>query len=86
MGAVASLVEYRNARLYREQFALWRSRGVGPAVCHLIAAHVCRGEFVGRISPPASGRWTRACGKSHVSPPARTTGAPLGPKGLRCGR
>lgn len=49
MGTLVSLLEYRYAKLYREQLALWRSHGLGPSACHQIAAHLCREEFIGRI-------------------------------------
>ena len=49
MGTLVGLLEYRYAKLYREQIALWRSHGLGLSACHQIAAHLCRDEFVGRI-------------------------------------
>ena len=49
MGTVVGLLEYRYARLYREQLALWRSRGLRLPACRQIAAHLCRDEFLGRL-------------------------------------
>ena len=51
MGTVVSLLEYRYAKLYREQVALWYSRQLGLPACHQIAAYVCRGEFIGCLKP-----------------------------------
>jgi hypothetical protein len=49
VGALVSLHEYRYAKLYREQLALWCSHGLGINACHQIAAHLCRDEFIVRI-------------------------------------
>jgi hypothetical protein len=49
MGRVVSLLGFRYTKLYREQLALWLSRGLGLKTCHQIAAHICRDEFLGRI-------------------------------------
>ena len=51
MGTVVSLLEYRYAKLYRGQIALWRSRQFDLPACRQIAAHVCRDEFIGRLNP-----------------------------------
>jgi hypothetical protein len=51
MGTVVGLLEYRYARLYRAQVAAWLSHGLRLSICHQIATHACRGEFVGRIKP-----------------------------------
>ena len=48
-GQVIDIRHYRYTKLYREQLALWRSRGLGLKACHQIAAHVCRDEFLGRL-------------------------------------
>jgi len=49
MGKVVGLLEYRYAKIYREQLALWHSRRFGPSTCHQIAKHVCRDEILGRL-------------------------------------
>ena len=49
MGTVISLLGFRYAKLYREQLALWLSRGLRLKTCHQIAVHTCRDEFLGRI-------------------------------------
>jgi len=51
MGTVASLLEYRYAKLYRARVAAWLSHGLVLSTCHQIAAHACRDEFIGRIKP-----------------------------------
>ena len=53
MGLLINLLEYRYAKFYRAQVALWRSHGLGPSACHQIAAHLCRDEFIGRLKPAA---------------------------------
>jgi hypothetical protein len=49
VGRIVRLLEYRYAKLYREQVILWHSRQLGLPACHQIAAHVCRDEFIGRL-------------------------------------
>ena len=48
-GRVIDIRHYRYSKLYREQLALWLSRGLGLKACHQIAAHPCHDEFIGRL-------------------------------------
>jgi hypothetical protein len=65
VGKIVSLLEYRYAKLYREQVALWRSRQIGLPACHQIAAHVCHDEFIGRLKPAVMTSLNRClCGAS----------------------